>query len=173
MGTVRQLGPRGPRRPGNGSSRRGPGTATLSEGRTGPSKQRGWNCCHQAPKARCWDRSHCDTAAQMSQRVWQLPDRDPLALPLPTRVREQHGGSEARRGSSDEVQKEELTSLGFQNKNSNLGSEKIKKGKELNLNQWTEKYGLLTPPICIQFYMRKKNTPIHHNVVQMFATKDL
>lgn len=67
-------GARGPCRPGNGSSRRGPGTATLGEGRTQPSKQRGWNCCHQAPKARCWDRSRCDTAAQTSQRVWQLPD---------------------------------------------------------------------------------------------------
>lgn len=46
-----------------------------------------------------------------------------------------------------------------------------KKKRQRNWNQWTEKYGLLTRPLCIQFH--KKNTPIHHNTVQMFATKDL
>jgi hypothetical protein len=49
--------------------------------------------------------------------------------------------------------------------------------KELNLNQWTEKYGLLTPPFCIQFYTKgkrkRKTHPTHHYAVQMFATKDL
>lgn len=96
------------------------------------------------------------------------PSETRLASPRHTH-QQQRGRREAGRGSDDEVRKEEPTSLGFQNKNSNQGSEKKK--RQRNWNQWTEKYGLLTRPLCIQFHM--KNTPIHHNTVQMFATKDL
>lgn len=88
-------------------------------------------------------------------------------------LKQQHSGRKAKEGSRDEVQKEELTSLGFQNKNSYLGSEKTQR-ERIQSDQWTEKYGLPNPPLCIKIFMKKKeNTPTHQNTVQMFATEDL
>lgn len=53
-------------------------------------------------------------ARQTAQQARQLPVLDQTALPLPPRIlKQQHGGRKARRGSFDEVQKQELTSLGF------------------------------------------------------------
>lgn len=71
--------------------------------------------------ARCLDKSH-------SRRESSLTKAHCASLPPHPQAAAR--GRDARKASSDEVQKEELTSLGFQNKNSYLGSEKIKKGKK-------------------------------------------
>lgn len=93
----------------------------------GPQSQISDNCRPQAPwqwnaaeiwsqRARRLDRSHCEILCCLANTTASLrtPCPRPPALPLPLRVHEQqHRGREARNGRIDEVQKAELTSLGF------------------------------------------------------------
>lgn len=61
-------------------------------------------CRQESPRDTPWLSKHQASGSALTR---------PTALPPPPRVHEQQrGGREARKGSGDEVQKEELTSLG-------------------------------------------------------------
>lgn len=64
----------------------------------------------------------------------------------------------------------EATPLGFGDQTSNLGSEKSR-GDRMKSGQRTD--GAATNPPFPYKLAWKENTLIHHNAVQVFATKDL
>lgn len=97
------------------------------------------------------------------------PERDPPRLPPATRTSSSVAGGKP--GGAAMMRYERRNRHLWVFKTKTQIKEVREKKRQRNWNQWTEKYGLLTRPLCIQFHM--KNTPIHHNTVQMFATKDL
>lgn len=70
-------------------------------------------------------------------------------------LEQQYSGRKARKGSSDEVQKEELTSLGFQNKNSHPGSEKIQR-ERIKSESTDRKIWLTNPPALHKILYEKE-----------------
>lgn len=62
--------------------------------------------------------------------------------------------------------------MGFQNKNSYLGSEKIQR-ERIKSESMDRKIWLTNPPTLHKNFYEKENTPTHQNTVQMFATKGL
>lgn len=118
-----------------------------------------------AQRARCSDRSCWDTlcCSAYTRACVSVPTR-PLALPLlPCIHEQQRGGREAGQGSGDEVQKEELTSLGFQKQKFPSRSEKVK--RERIHSEPVDREIWLTNPHILHtiLYEKGKKNPTHNS----------
>lgn len=96
-------------------------------------------------------RRHSECGSSRTETHWLFPSQRASTSSTA-------GARPGEEAVSDEVQKEELTSLGFQNKNSNLGSEKIKKGK-IKSESVDRKIWLTNPPNLHTILYEKEKHP--------------